>query len=127
MFLALTEGDNRNVMAAQLAAEALGIERVVAKINDPVRAEAYAELGHRHDLPDRAHAGRAERLPGLPGVRSRRAPAAVGDAPRRSTITITEAADADGSERPPTPAGRPEPCSSSSSVAGRSATTSPRS
>ena len=45
VFLALTEGDNRNVMAAQLAVEALGIERVVAKINDPVRAEAYADLG----------------------------------------------------------------------------------
>jgi trk system potassium uptake protein TrkA len=45
IFLALTEGDNRNVMAAQLANEALGIERVIAKINDPVRATAYAELG----------------------------------------------------------------------------------
>ena len=45
LFLALTEGDNRNVMAAQLAAEALGAKRVVAKINDPVRAEAYADLG----------------------------------------------------------------------------------
>jgi trk system potassium uptake protein TrkA len=45
VFLALTEGDNRNIMAAQLANEALGIERVVAKVNDPVRATAYAELG----------------------------------------------------------------------------------
>jgi trk system potassium uptake protein TrkA len=45
IFLALTEGDNRNVMAAQLAAEALGARTVVAKINDPVRAEAYADLG----------------------------------------------------------------------------------
>jgi trk system potassium uptake protein len=45
LFLALTEGDNRNVMAAQLATEALGIERVIAKINDPVRSKAYAELG----------------------------------------------------------------------------------
>ena len=45
VFLALTEGDNRNVMAAQLAVEALGIERVIAKINDPLRAKAYAELG----------------------------------------------------------------------------------
>ena len=45
IFLALTEGDNRNVMAAQVAAENLGVERVVAKINDPVRAAAYAELG----------------------------------------------------------------------------------
>jgi len=45
VFLALTEGDNRNIMAAQLAAEKLGIQKVVAKINDPVRAAAYAELG----------------------------------------------------------------------------------
>ena len=45
VFIALTEGDNRNIMAAQLANEALGIERVVAKINDPVRANAYSELG----------------------------------------------------------------------------------
>ena len=45
VFLTLTEGDNRNVMAAQLATEAFGITRVIAKINDPLRAEAYAELG----------------------------------------------------------------------------------
>ncbi|HKB28821.1 MAG TPA: TrkA family potassium uptake protein [Candidatus Limnocylindrales bacterium] len=45
VFLALTEGDNRNVMAAQVAFETLGIEKVIAKINDPVRAAAYAELG----------------------------------------------------------------------------------
>lgn len=45
IFLALTEGDNRNVMAAQVAAENLGVRHVVAKINDPVRAAAYAELG----------------------------------------------------------------------------------
>jgi trk system potassium uptake protein TrkA len=45
VFLSLTEGDNRNIMAAQVAAEALGIERIIAKINDPVRATAYAEIG----------------------------------------------------------------------------------
>jgi trk system potassium uptake protein TrkA len=45
VLLALTEGDNRNVMAAQLAMEKLSIERAIAKINDPVRAAAYAELG----------------------------------------------------------------------------------
>jgi trk system potassium uptake protein TrkA len=45
VFVALTEGDNRNVMSAQLAVEAFQIPRVVAKINDPVRAAAYAELG----------------------------------------------------------------------------------
>ena len=45
IFISLTEGDNRNVMAAQVAHEALGAKRVIAKINDPVRAEAYADLG----------------------------------------------------------------------------------
>lgn len=45
IFLALTEGDNRNVMTAQLASDALGVPRVVAKINDPLRAAAYSELG----------------------------------------------------------------------------------
>ncbi|HLO35667.1 MAG TPA: TrkA family potassium uptake protein [Candidatus Deferrimicrobium sp.] len=45
VFIALTEGDNRNIMAAQLANEALGVERIIAKVNDPVRAKAYAELG----------------------------------------------------------------------------------
>jgi len=45
LFLALTEGDNRNIMAAQLAVEVLHAGKTVAKINDPVRAEAYAHLG----------------------------------------------------------------------------------
>ncbi|MFN8629340.1 MAG: TrkA family potassium uptake protein [Chloroflexota bacterium] len=45
LFLALTEGDNRNIMAAQIGVEALGAAKTVAKINDPVRAEAYAHLG----------------------------------------------------------------------------------
>jgi trk system potassium uptake protein len=45
VLLALTEGDNRNVMAAQVAMESLGIAKAMAKVNDPVRAAAYAELG----------------------------------------------------------------------------------
>ena len=45
ILLALTEGDNRNIMSAQLAFEALGVRQVIAKINDPLRATAYAELG----------------------------------------------------------------------------------
>jgi len=45
LFLALTEGDNRNIMAAQLGIEALGARQTISKVNDPVRAEAYAHLG----------------------------------------------------------------------------------
>ena len=44
-FFAVTEGDNRNILTAQLAAESLKIPQVVAKINDPVRAQAYRDLG----------------------------------------------------------------------------------
>jgi trk system potassium uptake protein TrkA len=44
-FFSLTEGDNRNAFAAQLAGETFGVKNVVAKINDPVRAEAYTMLG----------------------------------------------------------------------------------
>ncbi len=44
-FLALTNGDNRNILAAQLAAKTFSIPHVVCKINDPVRAQAYATLG----------------------------------------------------------------------------------
>jgi trk system potassium uptake protein TrkA len=43
--MALTEGDNRNVMAAQLAKHVFGVHRVIAKINDPLRARAYRTLG----------------------------------------------------------------------------------
>ena len=43
--MALTEGDNRNALAAQLAKHTFGVPRVIAKINDPLRAKAYAELG----------------------------------------------------------------------------------
>jgi len=45
VFVAVTEGDNRNIMSAQLAVEALAVPKVIAKINDPLRAAAYAELG----------------------------------------------------------------------------------
>jgi trk system potassium uptake protein len=45
VLVAMTEGDNRNVMSAQLAIEALDAKQVIAKINDPLRASAYAELG----------------------------------------------------------------------------------
>jgi trk system potassium uptake protein TrkA len=44
-FFALTNGDNRNILAAQLAAQTFGIGHVLCKINDPVRAKAYATLG----------------------------------------------------------------------------------
>ncbi len=43
--MALTEGDNRNALAAQLAKHTFGVPRVIAKINDPLRGEAYRAVG----------------------------------------------------------------------------------
>lgn len=45
ILMALTEGDNRNALSAQLAKHTFGVPRVIAKINDPLRGEAYRALG----------------------------------------------------------------------------------
>ena len=45
ILMTLTEGDNRNALAAQLGKHTFGIPRVIAKINDPLRGEAYRALG----------------------------------------------------------------------------------
>jgi trk system potassium uptake protein TrkA len=44
-FLALTEGDNRNLMAAQIAKSIFRVEQVTAKVNDPIRARIYRDHG----------------------------------------------------------------------------------
>ena len=67
LFYALTEGDNRNAFAAQLAAETFNVTNVVAKINDPVRAEAYTALGLSTILPTRLLVDALARNAGLPG------------------------------------------------------------
>ena len=41
----LTQGDNRNLMAAQVAKEIFGVKHVIAKVNDPIRANTYREHG----------------------------------------------------------------------------------
>lgn len=43
--MALTGGDNRNLMIAQLAQKSFGVARVVARLHDPVRAAIFRELG----------------------------------------------------------------------------------
>ncbi len=42
---AVTNGDNSNILAARIARESFGIERVVARIYDPRRAVIYQRLG----------------------------------------------------------------------------------
>ncbi|GDX34448.1 Trk system potassium uptake protein TrkA [Actinomycetes bacterium] len=42
---AVTNGDNSNILIARVAREKFGIEKVVARIYDPKRAEIYERLG----------------------------------------------------------------------------------
>ena len=45
VFVAVTEGDNRNIMAAQIAHEVFKVPKVLTRINDPIRADTYRQLG----------------------------------------------------------------------------------
>jgi len=44
-FVAVTQGDNRNVMAAQIAKHIFNVPRVICRIYDPLRQELYQMLG----------------------------------------------------------------------------------
>lgn len=44
-FAAVTNGDNRNIMASQIAREIFHVKKVVCRIYDPIREETYRELG----------------------------------------------------------------------------------
>src|SRR5918911_2450421 len=49
--VACTPGDNRNIAASQIAREIFRVPRVVARINDPLRAEVFHDLGLRTVCP----------------------------------------------------------------------------
>jgi trk system potassium uptake protein TrkA len=44
-FVAVTNGDNRNIMAALIAQRMFKIKRIVARIYDPPRGQMYRDLG----------------------------------------------------------------------------------
>jgi trk/ktr system potassium uptake protein len=44
-FVAATQGDNRNIMASQIAKHIFGVKRVVTRIYDPLRSDTFAALG----------------------------------------------------------------------------------
>ena len=45
VFVSVTQGDNRNVMAAQIAKHIFKVPKVVCRIYDPIREEMYRDLG----------------------------------------------------------------------------------
>jgi trk system potassium uptake protein TrkA len=44
-FIAATDGDNTNLVVAQLASKRFGVGRVIVRVMDPFRAAWYAEQG----------------------------------------------------------------------------------
>ncbi|MBO3748095.1 TrkA family potassium uptake protein [Streptosporangiaceae bacterium NEAU-GS5] len=44
-FVAVSSGDNSNIISARVARETFGVDNVVARIYDPRRAEVYQRLG----------------------------------------------------------------------------------
>ena len=55
-FVSCTAGDNRNVMAAQMAKVLFNVPRVVCRIYDPLREEMYKMLGLRTISPTKVGA-----------------------------------------------------------------------
>ncbi len=44
-FVAVTQGDNRNVMAAQITKHVFNVPKVICRIYDPLRKDVYETLG----------------------------------------------------------------------------------
>lgn len=45
VFVAVTQGDNRNIMAAQIAKHIFNVSKVLCRIYDPLRREIFNSLG----------------------------------------------------------------------------------
>jgi trk system potassium uptake protein TrkA len=45
VFIAVTQGDNRNIMACQIAKHIFNVPKVVCRIYDPLRRDLYITLG----------------------------------------------------------------------------------
>ena len=61
-FVSTTRGDNRNVMAAQIAKHVFGVKIVATRVIDPLREEMYRNMGLRTINPTRVQAKRLKRV-----------------------------------------------------------------
>lgn len=62
VFVSATRGDNRNVMAAQIAKHIFGVRVAASRVFDPLREEMYRNLGLRTINPTRVQARRLKRV-----------------------------------------------------------------
>ncbi len=51
IFIAVTNGDNRNILAAQVAKRQFEVKKVICRIYDPKRHEIYGKLGIQSICP----------------------------------------------------------------------------
>ena len=61
-FVAVTNADTTNIMAAQLAQHEFGVKKVICRIYDPARADLYRELGLKTICPTTMGAQKIERF-----------------------------------------------------------------
>lgn len=62
VFVSATRGDNRNVMAAQIAKHIFGVGVAASRVFDPLREEMYRNMGLRTINPTRVQARRLKRM-----------------------------------------------------------------
>ena len=48
-FIAATSGDNRNIMASEIAQQVFHVAKVISRVKDPIRAEIISSLGIQVD------------------------------------------------------------------------------
>lgn len=61
-FVSTTRGDNRNVMAAQMAKHVFGIKICASRVFDPLRENMYRNMGLRTINPTRVQAKRLKKI-----------------------------------------------------------------
>ena len=67
VFVASTNGDNTNLVIAQIAQRRFGVDRVIARVLDPARAAWYAEQGLETICPTQFAIDEFERVLGVDG------------------------------------------------------------
>jgi len=68
VFIAATDGDNTNLVIAQVARKRFDVERVIVRVLDPARAQWYAEQGLDTICPTQHAIEMFERALGAEGV-----------------------------------------------------------
>ncbi|HWT95851.1 MAG TPA: TrkA family potassium uptake protein [Solirubrobacteraceae bacterium] len=65
VFVASTNGDNTNLVIAQIAQKRFGVERVIARVLDPARASWYSQQGLETICPTQFAINEFERVLGV--------------------------------------------------------------